>query len=450
MSKNDSHLVIIGNGISGITCARHVRKASNIPITVISSETEHFYARTALMYIYMGHMKYEHTKPYEDHFWAKNNIELIHARAEQIDTAKQTVTIPGRDIPFSQLVIATGSVSRLPELEGVDAEGVHTLYSIQDLEKIEQRTKEIKNAVIAGGGLIGIELAEMLLSRGIKVTMLVREDRYWGSVLPKDEADMIARHMNEHGISLLLETEIAEIEQENGKVRGVKLKNGQQLPCQFLGITIGVAPNMKWLSKSGIETDKGVLVDTYFETNVPGIYAIGDCAQYRTAPTGRKDIEQIWYTGRIHGQTLAQTLCGTPTTYNPGVWFNSAKFLDIEYQTYGNMPAEAESENAFFYWEDAGRRVALRLHYERSTQKLLGAHSLGIRLRQAVLNDWLQKYFTIEEAIIHLADAVFDPEFQKDYIKDIAIAYNKTTGAAIKPKKKSWLRLLGIKSLQHD
>lgn len=83
------HIVIIGNGIAGITCARHVRKFSNCKITVISSETEHFFARTALMYIYMGHLKYEHTKPYEDFFWDKNKIDLVYDYAQQIDTKKK-------------------------------------------------------------------------------------------------------------------------------------------------------------------------------------------------------------------------------------------------------------------------------------------------------------------------------------------------------------------------
>ena len=104
------HIVIIGNGISGVTAARHIRKLSNKRITMISSETDHFFSRTALMYIYMGHMKYEHTKPYEDHFWKKNHIELKRAYVSKVDTAsKQLELAGGETMAYDKLILAVGS-----------------------------------------------------------------------------------------------------------------------------------------------------------------------------------------------------------------------------------------------------------------------------------------------------------------------------------------------------
>ncbi len=108
-------IVIIGNGISGITCARNIRKQGDDGITVISSETEHFYSRTALMYIYMGHMKYEHIKPYEDWFWEKNRIKLVKDHVTSIDIkGKKLLLQTGSSIQYDKLVIATGSVSNKP------------------------------------------------------------------------------------------------------------------------------------------------------------------------------------------------------------------------------------------------------------------------------------------------------------------------------------------------
>jgi len=168
------HIVILGNGISGITAARHIRKLSNNKISVISSETEHFFSRTALMYIYMGHMKYEHTKPYEDWFWKKNRIELINAHVREVDTnSKKLVFTNGQNIGYDVLILATGSISNKFGWPGQDLEGVSGMYSYQDLEYIEKYTKGIERGVIVGGGLIGIELAEMLKSQGIEVTFLV-------------------------------------------------------------------------------------------------------------------------------------------------------------------------------------------------------------------------------------------------------------------------------------
>ncbi|MCA6414900.1 MAG: FAD-dependent oxidoreductase, partial [Cytophagales bacterium] len=106
------HIVIIGNGISGITAARNIRKRSNDNITVISGETEHFFSRTALMYIYMGHMKYENTKPYEDWFWKKNKIELLKDYVEKVEPeSKQLVLRSKGNLNYDILIIASGSKS---------------------------------------------------------------------------------------------------------------------------------------------------------------------------------------------------------------------------------------------------------------------------------------------------------------------------------------------------
>ena len=137
-------IVIIGNGISGITLARNLRKATKDPITVISSETEYFFSRTALMYIYMGHMKYEHTKPYEDHFWKKNTIDLIQKHVSNIQTAKKTLEFTDRSqLDYDILVLATGSKSNSFGWPGQKLKGVQTLYSFQDLNSLEENFKEV-------------------------------------------------------------------------------------------------------------------------------------------------------------------------------------------------------------------------------------------------------------------------------------------------------------------
>ncbi|MCU0369753.1 MAG: NAD(P)/FAD-dependent oxidoreductase [Cyclobacteriaceae bacterium] len=181
------HVVIIGNGISGITAARNIRKRSNFKITVISSESPYFFSRTALMYIYMGHMKFDHTKPYEDNFWSKNKIELVFDHVEQIETGSKVLHMRSeKSIQYDILVIAVGSKPAFFNWPGQELTGVQGLYSLQDLQRMEEQTKGVKHAVIVGGGLIGIEMAEMLRSRNIEVTMLVREKEFWSNVLPRD------------------------------------------------------------------------------------------------------------------------------------------------------------------------------------------------------------------------------------------------------------------------
>jgi len=224
-------VVIIGNGISGITAARNIRKRSDHSITVISGETDHFFSRTALMYIYMGHMKYENTKPYEDWFWKKNKIALVRDFVEKVDTdSKQLRLKDGGYLQYDILVIASGSRSNKFGWPGQDLKGVQGLYSYQDLELMEENSRNTKHAVIVGGGLIGIEMAEMLLTRNINVSMLVRENEFWSNVLPRQEANMISRHVRSHHVDLRIETELKEIQgDETGRVKSIVTSKGETI-----------------------------------------------------------------------------------------------------------------------------------------------------------------------------------------------------------------------------
>ncbi len=431
-------IVIIGNGIAGITCARHLRKKTNHPITVISAESEHFFSRTALMYIYMGHMKYEHTKPYEDFFWLKNNITLLQKKVTGIDSVSKKVIIEeGLEITYDKLVIATGSVTAMYDWPGQQLKGVSGLYSLQDLQKIETYTKDIKQAVIVGGGLIGTELAEMLHTRNIDVTILVKDKHYWGSVLPPQDSKLVEKQMQKNGITIMPNTEMKEIKGDiNGNATAVITKDGKEIKCAFVGITAGVRPNISFLKESDIKTDKGILINEYFETNKEGIYAIGDCAEFEKPLPGRKSIEQVWYTGRMHGETLAQTLAGTRTAYRPGPWFNSAKFFDLEYQTYGIVPARKEEGNEYFFWQHPIKDTAMGIYYRKSDKVLLAINSYGIRLRHVLFDAYLKQNKSVDFVLSYLNSAVFDPEFSKNYVQDIINAWNKETGNSVKKKNR--------------
>ncbi|WP_020597216.1 NAD(P)/FAD-dependent oxidoreductase [Spirosoma panaciterrae] len=450
------HLIIIGNGIAGITTARHVRQQdSRVGITVISAESEHFYSRTALMYIYMGHMTYAHTKPYEDGFWAKNRIDLLQGYVEQVDTSTKRIRLAdGKWLDYDVLVVATGSVSTTFDWPGLTASGVQGLYGLPDLERMEQFTTGIDRAVVVGGGLIGVELAEMLRSRHIAVTMLVRDPHYWSSTLPAEEGKLIGRHLLRHGIDLRLETELKEIlawrgpagprsADASGRVRAVVTKAGEEIPCQFVGLGIGVTPNVAFLKNSGIELGKGVLVNEYFETNVADVYAIGDCNEFRQPIVGtdgalRKPIEQIWYTSRMHGETLARTICGSRTAYRPGVFFNSAKFFDIEYQTYGTLNAQLTDDEQTYYWEHPAGEQCLRINYRKTDQSVVGIHAFGLRLRQAVCEHWIQQRTPVENVLSQFRQADFNPEFSEFYTDQLA----GHTPAGSPNRRKGWFRRL--------
>jgi len=410
-------VVIIGNGIAGITAARHIRKFSKNRITVISSETPHFYSRTALMYIYTGQLTFEHTKPYEDWFWKKNKIDLIFDHAEKVEPHTKSVLLrSGQRVRYDDLIIATGSQSNLTGVPGEKLRGVHTLYGYPDLQKIEESTRGAKKAVIVGGGLIGVEMAEMLHSRKIPVTMLVREQAFWNNVLPLQEARMISNHIASHGVQIKHTQQLKEVIADgNGSAMGIRTNDGEEIASDFICIAIGVQPNLSLVKDSEIATDRGILVNEYMETNVPGIFAIGDCVERRYHLEGRKTIEQVWYTARMMGEVVAQTICGDPTPYAPGPWFNSAKFFDIEYQTYGNVPNRLADDQDDFYWQHASGKRAVHIVWNKETWLFQGINAFGVRLRHEKFDRWLREKKPVQFVMEHLAEANFDPEFSERY-----------------------------------
>lgn len=419
------HVVIIGNGIAGITAARHIRRISDKRITVISSESKYFFSRTALMYVYMGHMKWEHLEPYEEWFWEKNRIQLKEAYVQKVEVHSKTLLLDGaKKMSYDTLILATGSVPRKLRWEGRNLKGIQGLVSKQDLELLEENTKKCRHATVVGGGLIGVELAEMLHTRNIPVTMLIREDSFWRNVLPKQDAEMISRHIASHDVELRFNTELETISGQE-KVSSVTTAQGENIATDLVGLTLGVRPNINFLKDSGIETDEGVLVDPLLKTNIEDIYAIGDCAQLREPPTNRKPIEAVWYTARMMGETVAQTICGKPFKYNPGNWFNSAKFFEIEYQTYGRVSPNPSETEQHFNWQHLDGKKAVTLAFDNNTSRFLGINSFGIRMRHEVFDRWLTENRPIEYILEHFRTANFDPEFYDRHEKEIISSFRK-------------------------
>lgn len=443
------HIVIIGNGIAGVTAARHIRKKSDKKITIISGEHPYFFSRTALMYVYMGHLKFEHTQPYENWFWEKNKIDLYQGFVTNIDTDKKELIFTDETtISYDKLIIATGSKPNKFGWKGENLPGVMGLYHKQDLDSLEKfapNNEVCKRAVIVGGGLIGIELAEMLRSRKIPVTFLVRETSFWNGVLPAQESEMINKHILEHHIDLRLNANLKEIiADEYGRVKSIIIEEtGEEIPCNVVGLTAGVSPNIDFLKNTNINCNKGVLVNRFLETNIPDIYAIGDCAEQEIAIGNRRNIEAVWYTGRMMGETIAQTICGNRTEYKPGNWFNSAKFLDIEYQTYGWVFSEKNKpENeAHFQWKHASENKCITISFDKNSNEFLGINTFGIRMRHEIFDRWLSEKKSLAFVLEFLSDANFDPEFYKAHEAEIVAKFNHEMGTNIQLKKKSWKRI---------
>lgn len=410
------HIAIVGNGIAGVTAARVVRrKQPDWRITLISDEAPTHYARTAWMYVYMGHLTREHTQPYAEHFWGDNRIDRVHDRVTHLDARGRTLQLrDGEPLAWDRLLIATGSLPAFYDWPGQDLPGVQGLYHLQDLERMEREASGAERAVVVGGGLIGVEMVEMLQTRGTDVTYLVREARYMAHAMPERESRLLEAEIRRHGVDVHLSTEPTAFH-GNARVESVDVSTGGSFSTDWVGIATGVRPNIEWLGSSEIDTARGVLVDRRMRTSAPEVFAAGDCAEHREPLAGRAAIEPLWYTGRIQGATAGMGLAGEPRPYSPGVFFNSAKFFDIEWQLVGRIEPEPSSGVTSLVAEDEtphGPRL-IRLDADSDSGALRGIHALGIRLRQNEISDWIAKGLSLDDAVRDLPQAFFDPEFSR-------------------------------------
>ncbi len=401
------HVVIVGNGIAGVTAARHVRKASGqARITMVSGETLEPYARTALMYVYMGALTQRHTWLYQEPFWADNRIDRVQDWARALDPSAQRLTLGDGTLGYDRLLLATGSRPAVPPWPGADLPGVQGLYHLVDLGAMEEATAGITQAVVVGGGLIGVELAEMLRTRDIGVTFLVREPRYLARVLAPTESALVEAEIRRHGVDLRLGTEVDRVE-GTARAQAVVTTDGERIAAAFVGVGTGVRAHVDWL-QGAVEVGRGVLVDRQLAASAPNVWAAGDCAELRDPPAGVRAVEPIWYTARLQGATAGLAMAGRARDYAPGVYFNSAKFFDLEWQVYGACEGPGQD------WEQSDGRRSLRLRH--ADGRVVGVSSLGVRMRQAVCTRWIQERWPLDRALADLGAAVFDPEFTRPLV----------------------------------
>lgn len=418
--------LIIGNGVAGITAAFTLRQRHpRAQISVISGESDYFISRTALMYAYMDQLALRDLEPFERKAYDRQNIQRLRAWVTGLDATRQLVTLDnGLELPYDALLLATGSVPNRAPWAGVDAvrEGLVHFVSLQHLAECERLTPTTRRAAVVGGGLIGVELVECLLHHGIEVDFLVRDAWYWPMALAREEGELIASRIRHHGVHLHLEHEVASVAADaTGRVASITTNQGTTLPCQMLGVAIGVRPGVDWLRQVATppELGRGIRVNAQFQTSLPHVYAAGDCAEF-TRPDGSAQVEQIWYSAKRQGEAAARAMLGDAVQYQPPLFFNSAKFFDIEYTTVGDvtrLPATATS----LFCQFPGPAASLRIIENQGA--VIGFNALGTRWNHNVFETWIHQRKSLPDIVPHLRDAQFDVEFGRAPLAPVTAAF---------------------------
>jgi NADPH-dependent 2,4-dienoyl-CoA reductase/sulfur reductase-like enzyme/rhodanese-related sulfurtransferase len=259
---------------------------------------------------------------------AKGIVARTETEAVKIDRQNKSLRIRDlktgseEEIKYDKLVIATGGVPRKIPVPGADLEGITTLQSMQDadyLRKIRDE-KRIKKAVIIGGGLIGIEAAEALQLAGIEITIVEMLPQIL-TFLDWEIAKVVENHIRSKGANIILGNGVSEFLGENGKLTGVKLQNGTELPCELAVVAVGVNPNVALAKEAGIALGEtgAILVDKYMQTSDPDIYAIGDCVESLNLITGKKVHAPYGDLANLHGRVAGENIILGNKAEFPGV-----------------------------------------------------------------------------------------------------------------------------------
>lgn len=410
------HHVIVGNSVAGIEAAIALRnRDADARITVVSAEHPHFFARTALMYVFCGQLSLRDTEPHDRGLYERMRFSRVHDRVVRLRPEARALDLAsGGTLAYDTLLLAVGSVARPLPWAPDQGPGVHHFVTLADLEKLDAAAKPGQVAAVVGGGLIGVEVAEVLHQRGLRVHFLVREPWYFPVALDEREAALVAAHVRQHGVDVRLGATVERAERR-GERLALGLPDGELVVDHVVG-AIGVVPNTGFLRDSGLALAEGGAVETddALRTNLPGVWAAGDCANV-TWIDGSRRPEQLWYTARDQGRAAARAMLGDAVVYRRGTWYNSAKFFDLEYTTAGFLPWPDPPTPGFappgyrtWFQHVPGAAVSQRIVCRGD--RVVGFNCLGSRWDHTVFLRWIHERRPLDYVLARMEAARFDEE----------------------------------------
>ena len=305
------HIVIIGSSIAGLSAAEAARqKAPDCRITILSEDTHFPYFRQRLAEVLTDRSKAEKLFLHPESWYTERGFDLkLNHKVTGIDPENKAVFLEnGAEIAYDKLILATGSASFVPKMPGAELLGVETLWTMEDALRIESKLRDAKRGIVIGGGLLGLEAASAMRERGLETQVLERLPRLMMRQLDERSAGLFTAKVESEGIRVMTQACVKEIYgDEKGRVQGIRLEDGQDFPCDLVLVSAGVMARAEYLKDSGVVTDRKIIVDDRMRTNVPDIFAAGDCAVMDGRWYG------LWMIAKQQGQVAGENTLGLDT-----------------------------------------------------------------------------------------------------------------------------------------
>src|ERR1700712_3783340 len=334
-------LVIVGNGMAAARLVDELAKVAlgRYAIAVIGDEPRLAYNRVLLSSVLAGETTTQDIELRPASWWSERGVTLKYGcRATEVDVGRRELKIAGDEsIPFSKLVLTTGSSALRLNVPGADLAGVHTFRDSRDVDLLLTLAAQKKRVVVVGGGLLGLEAAYGLAKAGAPVTLIHLMDRLMERQLDAPAADLLKTLVERKGIKILLNANTARIHGETS-VEGVELSDGRRIDADAVIFAAGIRPNIALARDAGIAVNRGIVVDDHLQTGASDIFAIGECAEHRGICYGL--VEPAYEQGRV----LAQHLAGRQAAYNGSIVATNLKVSGVSVFSAGDFIGGEGSE----------------------------------------------------------------------------------------------------------
>ncbi|MEM1586834.1 MAG: FAD-dependent oxidoreductase [Candidatus Bathyarchaeia archaeon] len=389
-------IVILGAHAAGCDAAAAARLTDRkAEIIMFTNERYAGYSRCGLPFVIGGHIKsFQDLIVFPPSYFKMNKIDLrTETNVTGIDVKAKTVSVQYKDgrgetIQYDSLIIAAGARSVIPPIKGREKQGVYTLRTIEDGERILEALKNAKSAVVVGAGLIGLEIAVAFVERGIKTTVIELLPQVLPAMLDKDVADMVQKELEARGIKIITGRSVDEILGVD-KVTGVMVA-GEQIQADMVVVATGVRGNVELAEKAGISLGETRLikVNMRMETNIKDVYACGDCVESIHLITRRPTVSQLGTTAVRQARVAGTNAAGGYAVF-PGVLGAAVtKLFDLEIGAVGLTEAFAEragietvsmvlggKTRASYY--PGALPITVKLVVDKETEKVIGAQIIG-------------------------------------------------------------------------
>lgn len=463
MDKQKLKVVIIGGVACGPKAAARIKRLNpDAEVTIIEKGELLSYAGCGLPFYISGEIHdYKElmctpTGVVRDtHYFkmVKDITVLNQTLAESIDRKNKIVkavnTITGKSIelPYDKLVLATGGQPITPPIKGIDLKGVNFLSTVEDARKIRDQEKNLKgkNAVIIGGGLIGIEVTESFVKQGMNVTLIEKMDRVLPALLDPEIAYHVHNELQLHGVTLVLNDSVVSINgDDQGNVRSVSTTS-KEFPADLVLVAIGTKPNVTLASQAGLAIGKtgGITVNEHLQTSDPDIYAGGDCVENKNLITGKPIFAPMGSTANKHGRVIADNICGKNSTFNGVLGTAICKVFNMNIARTGLTEKQAKDEGYDYitvlnaapdraHYHPETKLIIIKLIVDKKSRKILGAQIVGpgdVAKRIEVVITSITNAATIDDCAYY--DLAYAPPFSPaidNIMVACHIAQNKLDG----------------------